>query len=107
MGYKDRMRYLSENHLDMIFDRTGNATSVVLVDGVVAGVWDYEEKGVSKIKLFLFREFPGDVLSTIEAKALALGEFIADEPVDLNVCDTMIPFSQRTVGSFMSPLKGC
>jgi hypothetical protein len=107
MGYKDRKRYLNEDHLDMIFGRAGNATSVVLVDGVIVGVWDYEEKGESKIKLFLFREIPQDVLTTIEEKALALGEFIADEPVDLKVCEAMIPFSQRTVGSFMSPLKGC
>jgi hypothetical protein len=107
MGYRERERYLKEEYRDLTFDRTGNAASVILLNGVIAGVWDFENKGKPRIKLFLFVELPEEVLLTIEEKALRLGEFIADEPVDLVVCDSMVPFSERTVGSFMSPLKGC
>jgi hypothetical protein len=107
MGYKDRGRYMNENNQDMIFDRAGNAAPVILVDGVISGVWDYEQKGGWKIKLFFFKDLSASVISTIKAKAFALGEFIADEEVEVKTCETMVPFSERTVGSFMSPLKGC
>jgi winged helix DNA-binding protein len=40
MGYRDRARFLDPAHQDLVLDRGGNATSVVLVDGCVAGVWD-------------------------------------------------------------------
>lgn len=106
MGYKVRDRYLGDVNHDFIFDRAGNATSVILLDGVVIGVWDFDEKGGAKVKALFFRKLPSDVLPIVETKALALGEFIADQPVELEVCDKMIPFSERTVGSFMSPLKG-
>jgi hypothetical protein len=106
MGYKVRDRYLGDVNHDFIFDRAGNATSAILFDGMVIGVWDFDEKGGPKIKVLFFRKFPGDVLSMVEAKALALGEFIADQPVNVEVCDRMVPFSERTVGSFMSPLRG-
>jgi hypothetical protein len=107
MGYRERERYLKEEYRDLTFDRTGNAASAILLNGVITGVWDFEDKGEPRIKLFLFNQLPEDVLLTIEEKALRLGEFIADESVDLLVCDSMVPFSERTVGSFMSPLKGC
>jgi hypothetical protein len=107
MGYKDRERYLGEEDPDLIFDRTGNAAPLILVDGVIAGLWDYEEKGGWKIKLHFFKKLPSRVISTIQAKAAALGKFIADEDVKVKRCTSMIPFSRRTVGSFMSPLKGC
>lgn len=106
MGYKDRDRYLGEVNRDLIFDRAGNATSVILLDGLIVGVWDFEEKGGPKVKLLFFRKLSREVISIIEGKALALGEFIADKPVELEICDEMVPFSERTVGSFMSPLKG-
>jgi hypothetical protein len=107
MGYKERKRYLKEEYRDLTFDRTGNAASVILHNGEITGVWDFEDKGEPRIKLFLFDELPEDVFLTIEERALRLGDFIAERPVDLVVCDSMVPFSERTVGSFMSPLKGC
>ena len=70
-------------------------------------MWDYEQKGGWKIKLHFFKDLSARVRSTIKNKALALGEFIADEEVEVQTCGSMIPFSERTVGSFMSPLKGC
>lgn len=106
MGYKDRQRYMGVADPDLTFDRAGNAAPLILVDGMIAGVWDYEEKGGWKIKLHFFKKLPDSVTSIIEAKAFALGKFIADEEVEVKICDSMVPFSERTVGSFMSPLKG-
>jgi len=41
MGYKDRKRYLDHKYYDFVFDFNGNATSTILLDGRVVGVWDF------------------------------------------------------------------
>lgn len=51
MGYKDRERYLDNEYYNFVFDRSGNATSTILVDGRVTGVWDIEGP---LVKMFLF-----------------------------------------------------
>ena len=45
MGFKERDRYLGSCDYHMVFDRSGNATSVILVDGEVAGIWDQTHEG--------------------------------------------------------------
>lgn len=42
MGYADRRRLLRDEDRPWVYDASGNATSVVLVDGTVAGVWEHE-----------------------------------------------------------------
>lgn len=42
MGYADRRRLVAASDYARIYDRAGNATSVVLVDGVAAGVWEFD-----------------------------------------------------------------
>ena len=42
-AHVDRSRYLPERWHDRVIDRGGNSTNTVLVDGEVAGVWDFSE----------------------------------------------------------------
>ncbi len=104
MGYKDRERYCYPRHLKMIFDRSGNATSTILVDGRVVGIWDFDEP---LVKMYLFADMERAVCDSILSIAGDVGMFIADKPVRVKVCDSMVPLPQRTAGSFMSPLKNC
>ncbi len=103
MGYKHRERYRHPKHDKMIFDRSGNATSVVLVEGRIAGIWDLEETAA---KVFYLTELGKDVRRKIRAKVADAGKFIAEKPVPVEVCHSMVPLTQRTAGSFMAPLKG-
>ena len=102
MGYKDRERYLDQEHYNFIFDRSGNATSTILLDGRVIGVWDFQELFV---KIFLFNDIKATILKEIYSKARNVGTFISGKEVKIKKCDHMIPLSQRTAGGFMSPLK--
>jgi hypothetical protein len=104
MGYKDRYRYRHPKHDKMIFDRSGNATSTILVDGRIVGIWDLQEP-VGKI--FYLTAVDKDVQKKIRAKVSDVGKFIAEKPVHVKVCDSMVPLPHRTAGSFMSPLKDC
>lgn len=107
MGYKVRERYLDQKDYDFIFDRSGNATSTILLDGRVVGVWDFTEKKEPMVKIFLFEEVPTKVYKEIDLKTRKIGRFIADKDVQMKECDSMTPLTQRTAGGFMSPLKEC
>jgi hypothetical protein len=104
MGYKKRQRYLLPEHEKMVFDRSGNATSVILVDGKVAGIWDCEE-GLAKV--FSMADLGKGVRKLIRTKVSDTGKFITEKPVRVEACRTMVPLTKRTAGSFMSPLKDC
>lgn len=108
MGYKERARYLDERHRDKIFDRSGNATSTILVDGRAVGVWDFEDAERPGLKLFLLEKIARAALDGVYAQAQRLGLFLAGREVQVSECDAMLPLAEQSAGSFMSPLKkGC
>ena len=108
MGYKERARYLDERDYDYVFDRSGNATSTILVDGRVVGVWDLQrpEDGTEPVvKIFFFRGASPRLLDKIRIQARDMGHFIAAREVQVSECETMVPLTQRPAGSMMAPLK--
>jgi hypothetical protein len=108
MGYRDRRRFLNEAHHPWVFDRSGNATSTVFVDGRVAGVWDFECDRTGRecvLKLLFFEEPKDTIRRHVRAEAAAVGRFIADQEVRIYECQKMPPLAQRTAGGFMSPLR--
>jgi hypothetical protein len=107
MGFKKRERYLDNENADLVFDRSGNATSAILVDGKVVGVWDFQDQTTPVIKVFLFEDVNRNVRDMIHAEAFRTGRFIADREVELKVCETMKPLPDRPAGSVMAPLKDC
>lgn len=107
MGYKQRQRYLSYEIYDRVFDRSGNATSTILLDGRVVGVWDLEEGKEQFVKILFFEKVENRVLTEIYSKAEKIGKFITGGEVKIKECDSMVPLTQRTAGGFMSPLKNC
>ncbi|RDE11463.1 MAG: hypothetical protein C4K47_09815 [Candidatus Thorarchaeota archaeon] len=105
MGYKDRERYLSPEHREYVFDRGGNATSTILLDGKVVGVWDFEEAEKPLVKLHFFEKVKRSALSTIHTEARKTGEFIVEENVQIKECDSMVPLTRRNAGGFLAPLS--
>lgn len=102
MGYKDRERYLNPEHHNFVFDRSGNATSTILLDGRVIGIWDLEEPF---IKILLLSNVKSDILNEIHSKARSVGAFTLGKQVKTKQCHSMTPLNQRTAGGVMSPLK--
>ena len=105
MGYKDRERYLNPKYYNYIFDRSGNGTSTILLDGEVIGVWDVMKKE-PLVKLFFFEEVNKAVLNDACSMAKKVGKFIVDKDVQVTECESMETLTNRTAGGFMSPLKG-
>ena len=102
MGYKRRERYLDLEYYNMVFDRGGNVTSTILVNGRIAGVWDCAEV----MKIHLFRKVGGDIENRIYIGARQLGRFITGKEMEIRPVASMTPLKQRNMGAFMAPLKG-
>ncbi len=106
MGYKERARYLDPEHKNHVFDWAGNATSTILVDGRVTGIWDFQEDQ-AVVKLFLFGKPGRELLKRIHAAARQTGQFMARADVQVKECQAMIPLTDRPAGAMMAPLKYC
>lgn len=107
MGYKERKRYLAPEQYTNVFDRSGNATSTILVDGQIIGIWDFDEEQGPAVKMLLFSKVKSNTLIEIYSKAEKIGKFISGKEVQIKQCRSMVPLTERTMGGFMSPLKGC
>jgi hypothetical protein len=106
MGYKERARYLNPSHADRVFDRAGNATSTILADGRVIGVWDFATDDPPELRFLLLETIEDNLLDQVRAEARRLGEFLVAGGAVIRHCDSMVPLTERTMGSFLSPLKG-
>lgn len=107
MGYQRRERYLDDAWQPYAFDRSGNATSLILVSGRAAGVWDWTRQGEPAVLLLLFKALPRDVEASIWLEAGRCGRFIFGREVEVRKCQSMVPLTKRSAGSMMAPLKEC
>ncbi len=107
MGYKERKRYLAPELYTKVFDRSGNATSTILEDGRVVGVWDFDEEKEPTVKILLFEKVRSSISEEIYSKAKKIGKFISGKEVQIKQCRSMVPLTERTMGGFLSPLRGC
>jgi hypothetical protein len=77
MGYRDRRRFLDEEHRGKVFDRAGNAVPTVWVNGRVVGAWGQQLDG--KVVHGLFEQVGAQVQSLLAEEARRLRDFLAGE----------------------------
>lgn len=107
MAYKRRERYLSRQWYDRIYDKGGNATSVVLLHGSVGGVWDMqEEKKQLIIKVALFNRSSKVAWRELKVMTERLAGAIGFEHVRLVRCPVPPPLAEGAQNRLLSPLKG-
>jgi hypothetical protein len=106
MGFRERARYLRPEHRDFVFDRGGNVTSTVLLNGNIVGVWDWEEEPRPVVKVHYLVRVNRESRALVEEEARKVGRFLCGQDVDFILCGTMSPLVARTAGGFQSPLKG-
>ena len=105
MGYKDRERYINAQNYNNLFDRSGNITSTIFLDGKAIGVWDIEEKSENLVKFYLFHSLENDLIDELYSEAKKVGKFFFDTNFNIRKCEKMIPLTERRAGGFMTPLK--
>jgi len=104
MGFKDRSRFIHEAFYDYVYDRFGNASPTIVLQGQMIGIWDIDNDK-NLIKLFLFQQAGDEIYEKIIEAGVEVGKFYCDCDVDIIEVRSVIPVKELTVGSFMSPLK--
>jgi hypothetical protein len=105
MGYKERTRYLDAGYYDYVFDRSGNATNTILLNGRIIGVWDRDSDSKPCFKFHLFEKANDHILREIRSQCGKLGVFINGRAVSVSECHTMQPLTERPPGAVMAPLR--
>lgn len=103
MGYRDRHRLLDPSLRGFVYDRGGNATFTVLVEGRVAGVWDLTEHPQPAVHVLLF-DNAHPCRRTVLERCATVGEFWFGEPVPVLEYASMRPLAEGR--SAMHPLDG-
>ena len=106
MGNQERSRMIAKDDFPYVFDRSGNATSVILMDGKASGIWDFEWGDEPCVKIFFFRTVHGNYREQVHEAAFRMGRFIADQDARVKECEAMVPLTERPAGSIMAPLRG-
>jgi len=76
MGHDKRGHLIGTKHYKRVYRPAGWISSVVLVDGRVAGLWSYERKGETlRIEAVGFRPLPKAVREGVEAEAADVARF--------------------------------
>lgn len=102
MGYRDRGRLLDSSMNEMLIDRGGNVTSVVLIDGRVAGVWDLAETPNPAARVLLFDPDHPHRERVLE-RAADTGAFWFGDPVPVEEYTSMVALRRRS-GVMRRPL---
>jgi hypothetical protein len=104
-GYRDRERCLEPRHHPFVVDRGGNVTSVILVDGRVAGVWDLVTKPSPELRLLFFDSPGASARRRLGALAAELAGFLAGAAIPVAEFTHMQPLASGSPGRFLSPLR--
>ena len=104
MGYRKRGRFIEDAHRPLAFDTAGRCTSVVLVDGRVAGVWDFSPAPEPRMFVHAFGELPVSWLATVGERAAETGRFLCSEEVPVIFVPSMRPLTARPTGGVFKPL---
>lgn len=102
MGYRDRARLIDAEHEALVYDRGGNATSVVLQDGRITGVWDLADSPTPTGRVMLFQPAPAVKRRVLDMVA-ETGEFWFGHPIPVRQYTRMVPPAERT-GVMRKPL---
>lgn len=107
MGYKDRDRYIDNNYYDFVYDRSGNATTAILVDGQVIGIWDFVGAKEPIIKFHFLKQPDKETYEEVKSALKKIGLFIFDKEVPFKECKEMGTLKTRTPGEVQTPLRHC
>jgi len=105
VAYKDRSRLFEDSWAPYLYDKMGNATSVVLQDGRVVGVWDLgRSDDPLDVRAVPLVKWPKRLWKEVENQVERIGELIGSKDVRLTRCDTPTNLHESTKNKFMYPL---
>lgn len=109
MAHNSRERYLAPEWADRVYDAVGNSTAALLVDGVIAGVWAWEDAGKRHcIKVAPFAHLSDDRWTQVAAEAkrlVRLASGATATTLELRMCPPPASLLRGGQNLFKSPLQ--
>ncbi len=105
VAYRNRDRLLDPSHAPLAYDRFGNATSVVLRDGRVAGQWDLGRNDAPlEIRVAPFTEWPDSVWDDVAEQTHRIAELIGSPQPSVVRISEPVDLLDSSRNRFLSPL---
>jgi len=106
VAYRNRDRLLDPSFSALVYDRFGNATSVVLHDGRVVGQWDLgSDDSPLVIKVAPFSDWPGSLSDAVEHEARQIGALVNAESVTVVEVEEPTDLLDSSRNRFLAPLS--
>ncbi len=104
IGHVDRARVVAQDRHAHVYDRHGNATSVVLVDGAAAGLWQLDGLDSLAVRVAPFDEFDAPTWLAIGDEAERIAGALGAEGIAIERCPRPPPLLTAPRNRFLSPL---
>lgn len=86
-AYRDPGRFLPREYRERVFDWAGDPLGVVMIDGLVRGLWWQQSRsggqGGPRVTVRFFERVDPEAMALAGEEARALGEFLQGEPSDV------------------------
>ncbi|MGH2702066.1 MAG: winged helix DNA-binding domain-containing protein [Actinomycetota bacterium] len=106
MSHRHRSRVVPLEFYDRVYDFSGNGTSVVLVSGRVAGIWDMaDDKKDILVRVAPLKPFSAATWKRVESEAARLGNAVGMADVRLMRCSDPPSLKDGPRNLFLSPLR--
>ena len=102
---KSRRRMVAEEHHRFVYDASGNATSTVVADGRVIGVWD-RGKSADVLRLRVAFFSGSGPSRSVEDEAEVLASALGVGVVSVELVGDPVDLTTASRNRFMSPLSG-
>lgn len=106
VAYQNRDRLLDPSYAPLVYDRYGNATSVVLHDGRVVGQWDLGRNDAPlEVKVAPFSDWTAEVWDGVEEQVRRIGHLINSPDPKIIRIDEPVDLLDSSRNRFLSPLS--
>jgi hypothetical protein len=102
-SHHERTRFVASRHRRFVIDSSGNMTSVILLDGRLAGVCDLVAHP-AELRLCFFDAVETATRRGVHSLAIDVAAFVTGDAVPVVKVDRMTPLTDRSAGRFRSPL---
>ena len=106
VAFRDRGRFLDPSYAPLVYDRFGNATSVVLDDGEVVGQWDLGgSDDPLEIKVAPFSKWSEDRWQAVDEQVARIARLLGTQDFSVRRIDEPVDLLDSSRNRFLSPLS--
>jgi hypothetical protein len=105
VAYRNRDRLVEPSYVPLVYDRYGNATSVVLDGGRVVGQWDLgSSDSPLALKVAPFEEWSAALWDGVEEQAQRIADFVGSAAVTVTRLEEPTDLLDSSRNRFLAPL---